>query len=96
MTDVWSQRAEAYRTSAIHSAGEDLDLVVEWCEPAAGVTVLDVATRLLDQGLQFCNERVFLLLFRAAEGIDYRICFGSDRAIGVCAQPVQVRRSDRA
>src|SRR5256714_14317926 len=44
MTDVWSQRAEAYRTSAIHSAGEDLDLVVEWCEPAAGVTALDVAT----------------------------------------------------
>jgi SAM-dependent methyltransferase len=44
MTDVWSERAEAYRTSAIHSAGDDLDLVVEWCEPAAGVTVLDVAT----------------------------------------------------
>ena len=42
--DVWSQRAEAYRTSAIHSAGDDLDLVVEWCEPAEGVTVLDVAT----------------------------------------------------
>jgi SAM-dependent methyltransferase len=44
MTDVWSRRAEAYRTSAIHSSGEDLDLVVEWCEPGAGVTVLDVAT----------------------------------------------------
>ncbi|MGH2932910.1 MAG: hypothetical protein ACRDL2_00125 [Gaiellaceae bacterium] len=44
MTDVWSERAEAYRASAIHAAGEDLDLVVEWCEPAAGVTVLDVAT----------------------------------------------------
>ncbi len=42
--DVWSERAEAYRTSAIHSQGEDLDLVVEWCEPAEGVTVLDVAT----------------------------------------------------
>jgi SAM-dependent methyltransferase len=42
--DVWSERAEAYRTSAIHSQGEDLDLVVEWCEPADGVTVLDVAT----------------------------------------------------
>jgi SAM-dependent methyltransferase len=41
---VWDERAEAYRTSAIHSAGEDLDLVVEWCEPGAGVTVLDVAT----------------------------------------------------
>jgi SAM-dependent methyltransferase len=44
MTDVWSERAEAYRTSAIHSSGDDLDLVVAWCEPAEGVTVLDVAT----------------------------------------------------
>jgi SAM-dependent methyltransferase len=44
MTDVWSERAEAYRTSAIHAAGDDLDLVVEWCEPGPGVTVLDVAT----------------------------------------------------
>ncbi|HEY2073786.1 MAG TPA: methyltransferase domain-containing protein [Gaiellaceae bacterium] len=44
MTDLWSDRADAYRTSAIHSAGEDLDLVVEWCEPGLGVTVLDVAT----------------------------------------------------
>jgi SAM-dependent methyltransferase len=42
--DVWSDRAEQYRTSAIHSAGEDLDLVVEWCEPGPGVDVLDVAT----------------------------------------------------
>ena len=42
--DAWSERAEAYRTSAIHSAGEDLDLVVEWCEPGQGVNVLDVAT----------------------------------------------------
>src|SRR3954462_1322458 len=44
MTDVWSDRADAYRASAIHSEGEDLDLVVEWCEPGPGVTVLDVAT----------------------------------------------------
>ena len=44
MTDVWSERADAYRTSAIHSAGEDLDLVVAWCEPGLGVNVLDVAT----------------------------------------------------
>jgi SAM-dependent methyltransferase len=44
MTDVWSERAEAYRQSAIHAAGEDLDLVVEWCAPAPGITVLDVAT----------------------------------------------------
>ena len=42
--DVWSQRAEAYRQSEVHASGPDLDLVVEWCEPAPGVTVLDVAT----------------------------------------------------
>jgi SAM-dependent methyltransferase len=42
--DVWSDRAEAYRTSAIHAAGEDLDLTVAWCEPGEGVTALDVAT----------------------------------------------------
>jgi SAM-dependent methyltransferase len=44
MSDLWSDRADAYRTSPIHSEGEDLDLVVEWCEPRPGVTVLDVAT----------------------------------------------------
>jgi SAM-dependent methyltransferase len=42
--DLWSERAGRYRQSAIHSEGEDLDLVVEWCDPAPGVTVLDVAT----------------------------------------------------
>ena len=44
MSDVWSARAEAFRTSAPHREGADLDLVVEWCEPAEGVTALDVAT----------------------------------------------------
>jgi SAM-dependent methyltransferase len=44
VTDVWNDRADAYRQSPIHAAGEDLDLVVEWCEPGPGVTVLDVAT----------------------------------------------------
>jgi len=44
MTDLWNERAEAYRTSQTHASGDDLDLVVEWCEPAEGVTVLDVAT----------------------------------------------------
>jgi SAM-dependent methyltransferase len=42
--DLWSERARLYRESAIHAAGEDLDLVVAWCEPGEGVTVLDVAT----------------------------------------------------
>jgi SAM-dependent methyltransferase len=42
MTDVWNERAEAYRTSEAHREGPDLDLLVEW---AAGArTALDVAT----------------------------------------------------
>jgi SAM-dependent methyltransferase len=44
MTELWNERAEAYRTSQTHASGDDLDLVAEWCEPAEGVTVLDVAT----------------------------------------------------
>ena len=44
MTDLWSERAQAYRESAIHSQGEDLDLLVELCEPGESVTALDVAT----------------------------------------------------
>ena len=44
MSDVWSDRAQAYRESATHATGDDLDLVVEWCEPGPDVTVLDVAT----------------------------------------------------
>src|SRR6185437_5031750 len=41
---TWSERAEAYRKSETHRAGADLDLLVEWCEPAEGVKALDVAT----------------------------------------------------
>jgi ubiquinone/menaquinone biosynthesis C-methylase UbiE len=44
MTDVWSGRAEAFRESATHREGPDLDLLVEWCEPGEGVQALDVAT----------------------------------------------------
>jgi Methyltransferase domain len=42
--DLWSARAEAFRESAVHRSGEDLELLVEWCEPGTGVTALDVAT----------------------------------------------------
>ena len=57
MSDVWSDRADAYRTSAAHREGPDLDLIVEW---AAGArTALDVATggghvarRLREEGVQ--------------------------------------------
>jgi len=45
------------RESPTHREGPDLDLVVEWCEPAEGVDALDVATggqhvarRLREQG----------------------------------------------
>ena len=41
---AWDSRAAVYRESAGHREGDDLDLVVAWCEPADGVTVLDVAT----------------------------------------------------
>ena len=44
MTDVWSQRADAFRESPTHREGPDLDLLVEWCEPGAEVKVFDVAT----------------------------------------------------
>jgi SAM-dependent methyltransferase len=44
VTDVWNDRAQAYRESSTHAAGDDLDLVVAWCEPGPGVNVLDVAT----------------------------------------------------
>jgi SAM-dependent methyltransferase len=57
VTDLWSERAEAYRQSAAHREGPDLDLIVEW---AAGTkTALDVATggghvarRLREAGLE--------------------------------------------
>jgi SAM-dependent methyltransferase len=44
VTDVWSQRADAFRESPTHREGPDLDLLVEWCEPGPDVKVLDVAT----------------------------------------------------
>ena len=44
MSDAWDTRAEAYRTSATHAAGDDLDTVVEWCNPHEGVKMLDIAT----------------------------------------------------
>jgi ubiquinone/menaquinone biosynthesis C-methylase UbiE len=57
MTDVWSERAELYRTSEAHREGADLDLIVEWARGAR--TALDVATggghvarRLRDAGLE--------------------------------------------
>ncbi|HZO62335.1 MAG TPA: methyltransferase domain-containing protein [Gaiellaceae bacterium] len=57
MTDVWSERADAYRRSAAHREGPDLDLIVEWASGSR--TALDVATggghvarRLREAGLE--------------------------------------------
>ena len=44
MTDLWSERAEAYRAATEHAGGDDLELLVAWCATGPGVTVLDVAT----------------------------------------------------
>jgi SAM-dependent methyltransferase len=56
MTDIWSDRAEAYVESDTHREGSDLDLLVSWAE---GKTALDVATggghvarRLRERGFQ--------------------------------------------
>jgi SAM-dependent methyltransferase len=42
VTNVWDDRAAAYRTSDAHAGGEDLDQLVEWARGAK--TALDVAT----------------------------------------------------
>jgi SAM-dependent methyltransferase len=44
MSDLWGNRAEAYRTSATHMQGDDLEAVVAMCEPEEGIKALDVAT----------------------------------------------------
>ena len=41
MTDVWSERADAYRGAADQRAGADLELLVSWAE---GRSALDVAS----------------------------------------------------
>ena len=42
--NVWDDRADLYRTSETHARGDDLDAVVELCNPQPGVKMLDVAT----------------------------------------------------
>jgi len=57
--NAWDERADLYRTSVTHATGEDLDAVVELCNPHEGVKALDVATggghvarRLREQGAE--------------------------------------------
>jgi len=59
VSDAWSSRATAYRDSPTHASDADLDIVVEMCNPHAGVKALDVATggghvarRLREQGAE--------------------------------------------
>jgi SAM-dependent methyltransferase len=40
----WDERAQAYRDSAPHAAGPDLDRLVEWAGAGAGRTALDVGS----------------------------------------------------
>jgi SAM-dependent methyltransferase len=40
----WDERAQAYRDSAPHAAGPDLDRLVEWAGAGAGKTALDVGS----------------------------------------------------
>jgi SAM-dependent methyltransferase len=61
MTDLWSERAEQYRTSDAHREGPDLDLIVEGAAGAG--TALDVATggghvarRLRETGIQVVSS----------------------------------------
>lgn len=66
MTDVWSERADAYREAPEQREGEDLDLIVEWAREAGladGGTALDVATggghvtrRLREAGLEVVSS----------------------------------------
>jgi SAM-dependent methyltransferase len=44
MSDPWDARVERYRTSVTHATGDDLDAVIELCNPHEGVKILDVAT----------------------------------------------------
>jgi len=43
-SNPWNERAQAYRDSAPHAAGPDLDLLVEWAGAGAGLTALDVGS----------------------------------------------------
>jgi SAM-dependent methyltransferase len=56
MTDVWSERAEAYRESDAHREGRDLELFAEWAEGQIGLDVAtgggNVARVLRDAGLE--------------------------------------------
>ena len=55
VTDVWSERAEAYRNAPEQREGEDLDRIVEWARGSR--TALDVATRRRPRGAAAARGR---------------------------------------
>jgi len=63
VTDLWSERAEAYREVPEQREGVDLDLIVEWASEDGVRTALDVATggghvtrRLREAGLEVVSS----------------------------------------
>ena len=54
MTDVWSDRAEMYRTSEAHREGPDLDLLVDW---AAGAERRSTSQRVVATSPTGCVTR---------------------------------------
>jgi SAM-dependent methyltransferase len=44
VTEIWDERLQAYRESASHREGPDLDRLVQWSGARPGVRALDVAT----------------------------------------------------
>jgi hypothetical protein len=63
VTDVWSERAQAYRDAPEQREGADLDLIVAWALEAGVRTALDVATggghvarRLREAGLEVVSS----------------------------------------
>jgi len=77
MTDVWSERAEAYRQSPAHREGPDLDLIVEW---AAGArTAVDVATGGGHVARRLCEAGVEVTTVDPAAGMEPDVVAPAER-----------------
>jgi SAM-dependent methyltransferase len=77
MTDMWSDRAAAYRDSAAHREGPDLDVMVEWA--AGAKTALDVATGGGHVARRFREAGIQVVTTDAAPGMKPDVvCRGED------------------
>ena len=77
MTDMWSDRAAAYRESAAHREGPDLDVMVEWA--AGAKTALDVATGGGHVARRFREAGIQVVTTDAAPGMKPDVvCRGED------------------